>query len=171
LKERYFVFYSSEKDPEVVEVLVKESGILEVTVGGRQEEFTLLPLDSYRALILSSSGKTLEVLYQIREEILEITLDGKTYTLEVWNEVKAYERTNRTKKKQVENILRVPMSGKVTTIFVAEGEEVEEGTPLLIVEAMKMENEFKSPKKGKVKKIFVQKGDVVEPGTPLVEIE
>jgi biotin carboxyl carrier protein len=67
--------------------------------------------------------------------------------------------------------LTSPMPGKVVKILVAVGREVEEGQPLVIVEAMKMENELRSPKTGRVSAVMVAEGQGVEAGTKLVAVE
>ena len=48
---------------------------------------------------------------------------------------------------------------------------MDEGTPLVVLEAMKMENELRAPKKGKVTAVAVQKGDTAQRGQLLVGIE
>jgi len=63
-----------------------------------------------------------------------------------------------------------PMPGKVVKILVKEGDEVEKGQGLVIVEAMKMENEIKSPVKGKVEKVNFKPGDLVDAAQPILEI-
>ena len=67
--------------------------------------------------------------------------------------------------------IRALMPGRITSILVKEKEEVKEGTPLLILEAMKMQNEITSPSKGKIKTIFVREGETVKKGSVLVSIE
>jgi biotin carboxyl carrier protein len=64
-----------------------------------------------------------------------------------------------------------PMPGLVLDIMVAIGDEVTDGTPLLILEAMKMENVLKSEGDGVVKSISVKKGDAVEKRQLLIEME
>jgi biotin carboxyl carrier protein len=64
-----------------------------------------------------------------------------------------------------------PMPGKVVKIMVKEGDEVDKGQGLVIVEAMKMENEIKSPVKGKVEKVNFKAGDLVDAAQPIVEIK
>lgn len=66
--------------------------------------------------------------------------------------------------------LTAPMPGKVVKILVAEGDAVEEGQTLLILEAMKMQNEYKCPVAGKVTKIHAQEGAAVETAAPLLVI-
>lgn len=63
------------------------------------------------------------------------------------------------------------MPGKIIKVLVSEGDEVTEGTPLLIMEAMKMENEMKAPTDAKVKKVLVSPGDNVEAGASLIQFD
>jgi biotin carboxyl carrier protein len=64
-----------------------------------------------------------------------------------------------------------PMPGRIINVLVAVGEEVDAGTPLISLEAMKMENTLKSSGIGKVKTIHVAAGAVVEKGAALFEFE
>jgi glutaconyl-CoA/methylmalonyl-CoA decarboxylase subunit gamma len=67
--------------------------------------------------------------------------------------------------------LFAPVPGKIVDVFVKPGDGVEEGSPLLVLEAMKMENELRAPKKGTVTAVLVAKGDTAERGQLLVGIE
>ena len=60
-----------------------------------------------------------------------------------------------------------PMSGTVIEITAAVGDEVQAGSPLLKLEAMKMQNIIPAPKDGTVREILVQKGDTVSTGAPM----
>ena len=62
------------------------------------------------------------------------------------------------------------MPGAVVAVLVAEGQKVEAGEAVLVIEAMKMENEIHAPIGGEVAAILVSKGDSVKPGEALVEI-
>jgi len=64
-----------------------------------------------------------------------------------------------------------PMPGRIINVLVAVGENVDAGTPLISLEAMKMENTLKSSGIGKVKTIHVAAGAVVEKGAALFEFE
>jgi biotin carboxyl carrier protein len=63
------------------------------------------------------------------------------------------------------------MPGKIVRVIAHEGDEVEAGQGLLVVEAMKMQNEIKAPKKGKVTKIAAKEGATVNAGDLLVIVE
>jgi biotin carboxyl carrier protein len=57
-----------------------------------------------------------------------------------------------------------PMPGKVVRLLVKEGDHVEAGQGLLVVEAMKMQNEIRSPKSGTVERILTNEGQPVNAG-------
>ena len=64
-----------------------------------------------------------------------------------------------------------PMPGKVVKINVKEGDTVNEGTIMMVVEAMKMENNIVAPGQAKVKKILVAEGQMVDNKMQLIELE
>ena len=64
-----------------------------------------------------------------------------------------------------------PMPGKVVKINVKEGDEVGEGTIMIVVEAMKMENNITASGPAKVKRILVNEGQMVDNKMQLIELE
>ena len=62
------------------------------------------------------------------------------------------------------------MPGNILRIEVSQGQHVEEGDVIMILEAMKMENEIVATKSGTIAQIAVSKGAVVETGTVLAVI-
>ena len=66
--------------------------------------------------------------------------------------------------------VKSPMPGNILKINVAQGQKVNEGDVLMILEAMKMENEIVATCSGTVAQIVVTKGSVVETGAPLAVI-
>jgi 3-methylcrotonyl-CoA carboxylase alpha subunit len=67
--------------------------------------------------------------------------------------------------------LTAPMSGKVIKVNVENGANVTRGTPLLILEAMKMEHTISAPADGTVTQMLYRVGDQVDEGARLVEFE
>jgi biotin carboxyl carrier protein len=63
------------------------------------------------------------------------------------------------------------MPGTVVRVSVSEGEVVEEGQLLLVLEAMKMEQSVKAPHAGRVSSLPYGEGDLVPGGAVLAEIE
>lgn len=67
--------------------------------------------------------------------------------------------------------VRAPLPGIVSDIKVHEGDTVEAGGTLVVIEAMKMENPIKAPGKLRVTKVHVTKGKEIAHGAPLVSVE
>jgi biotin carboxyl carrier protein len=63
-----------------------------------------------------------------------------------------------------------PLPGLILRLQTKEGDSVQAGQPLLVMEAMKMENVVTAPHHGTVRKVFVAEGASVGEGDPLVEI-
>ena len=67
--------------------------------------------------------------------------------------------------------ITAPMPGKVVRLLVSEGDAVEAGQGLMVLEAMKMQNEVRSPKAGKVEKLLAKEGVAVNAGDVLAWVE
>jgi len=114
--------------------------------------------------------------------VLEFDLRSRSCVLKVDGEIKQVkflrdldlmiERMglNAVQVNQLKNLI-APMPGLVTGIKTEAGQEVEKGTPLLILEAMKMENVIVAPHQAIIKEIKVIAGQAVEKGTVLLEFE
>lgn len=78
--------------------------------------------------------------------------------------------TGQGRKVVTGGVVKAPMPGLVVRVEVSQGQVVEAGAGLVVVEAMKMENELRSSHRGTVEQIHVQAGDRVEKGQPLVTL-
>jgi biotin carboxyl carrier protein len=83
---------------------------------------------------------------------------------------KKFENRNKYQPVDPKRILSF-IPGTVLNITVIEGQQVEKGCDLMILDAMKMQNKLKSPISGKIKKIHAKMGDRVSKGTLLIELE
>jgi biotin carboxyl carrier protein len=63
-----------------------------------------------------------------------------------------------------------PMPGKVVRVMVEQGQPVEAGQGLLVLEAMKMQNEVRSPKTGLLERLLVKEGQAVNAGDALAVV-
>ena len=66
--------------------------------------------------------------------------------------------------------VKSPMPGNILKINVTQGQKVNEGDVIMILEAMKMENEIVATRSGTIAQIAVSKGAVVETGAVLAVI-
>jgi len=67
--------------------------------------------------------------------------------------------------------IKAPMPGLIMNVLVEVGQEIEEGTPLLVLSAMKMENQILAQGAGTIKAIEVNVGDAVDKGQLIIEME
>ena len=67
--------------------------------------------------------------------------------------------------------LLAPMHGRITQVLVAAGGRVEPGSPLIVLEAMKMELAVSAPAAGIVTTVMVRPGDLVARGQVLAEVD
>ena len=72
---------------------------------------------------------------------------------------------------EMHGVIQAPIPGRVVRISVNEGDPVERGASLMVLEAMKMENEIKADIAGRIDKIHVDEGQNIEKDTILIEIE
>jgi 3-methylcrotonyl-CoA carboxylase alpha subunit len=67
--------------------------------------------------------------------------------------------------------LTAPMNGSIVRVLVEAGQQVEAGTALVVLEAMKMEHSIRATHAGTVKALYCSEGEMVSEGTVLVELE
>ena len=129
--------------------------------------------DHYHLLHDGSSYRcVVQRIDRIRREVT-LSVNGRTHTVTLAGPLQRLvsELGFATKVVASENEVTAPMPGLILEISVAEGDSIEEGTPLLILEAMKMENVIKATGTGTVKRIAVSKGEAVEKRQLLIELE
>jgi len=120
---------------------------------------------------------------------LSILLDGKSFNVEVEHFGKKYQVTTRgevyefsvTDEREVVTtekpqecgrlVVNAPMPGLVVEIMCSDGEQVEAGQGVLVLEAMKMQNEISAPASGIITVITVEQGATVNSGDSLFIIE
>ena len=119
-------------------------------------------------------GVDYEVEININNDNWEVSIDGETYIVEVEGGVKKPRRVKRTSTSfgsLSTGVVTSAIPGKIVEILVSEGDEIQAGSVLIVLEAMKMQNEIKAPVDGFVKKVSCKPGERVEANIPLVEIK
>ncbi|MDO6470822.1 biotin/lipoyl-containing protein [Maribacter sp. 1_MG-2023] len=115
-------------------------------------------------------------------EIVHSDFLNKTMTLSINGniyEVKLEDEYDQQVKKmgllavttQKLNEVKAPMPGLIVDVMVKVGQEIVEGTPLLVLSAMKMENIILAQGEGVIKSIEIKKDDTVEKGQVIIEME
>lgn len=118
-------------------------------------------------------GSTVEVWLDGKRRRAGFAHDGRR--LLVWCEGRTYvfERAAARPRRTAEHAgdLIAPMPGRVRKALVRQGERVEKGQVVLILEAMKMEHAIRAPRSGIVSRLAHAEGDLVEAGAELAIVE
>ena len=103
---------------------------------------------------------------------LRVALDGVTYAVDVQAKSRRRQRSaGDAEAGGGEGTLRAPMPGTLLELKVAEGDEVEQGQIVAVLEAMKMQNELEAPVAGTIIRVFADQGQNLDMTAPILEIE
>src|SRR5574341_752674 len=108
-------------------------------------------------------GHSYETYVYPNEEGLQVLLHGTLYPAIVEDEREKRLRAAARARvaERGEHYLKAPMPGMIVAVLVNEGQIVEKGEVLVVLESMKMQNELKSPTPGRVGRVRVKSGDSV----------
>jgi len=144
-----------------------------VSVDGKVFEVDFDSICDQPVYSLLLNGVSYEAYVYPSEEEWQVMLVGRLFTAKVED-----EREKRLKlqagghvAERDEFVLKSPMPGLVVAVLVTEGQLVEKGDVLVILESMKMQNELKSPKAGTVARLRVKPGDSVEQRQKMLSVE
>ncbi|BFM11408.1 sodium-extruding oxaloacetate decarboxylase subunit alpha [Simiduia litorea] len=113
------------------------------------------------------------------EEIYTVTVEGKQYTVSVANggDITGIAAPGAGAAAPATGApvsggepVPAPLAGNIFRVLVKPGQQVQEGTVIIILEAMKMETEISAPKAGVIGDIQVKEGDSVAVGDNLLSI-
>jgi len=102
----------------------------------------------------------------------QVLLQGQSYHVQVEDERENRLRTvgGAMERPGAEFVLKAPMPGLVIDVLVTEGQSVEKGQILLILESMKMQNELRASHTGVVARLRVKAGESVQQKQILLNI-
>ncbi|MDX1689121.1 MAG: biotin/lipoyl-containing protein [Candidatus Promineifilaceae bacterium] len=144
----------------------------EILVNGEKYAIDFQQLPEGGTLSLLINNRSLEAIVDEREEAYEVLIHGELYAVQVQDE-RTY-RLAQARSSLVEDAgvvsIKSPMPGLILDVLVAEGDRVQKGDKVVILESMKMENELRAGRDGQVARVFVQTGDSVDKNQELVTI-
>ncbi len=173
------MYFEAESEGMKYQVSVAE-GKTSWRVGMRQDDadwvYHDIRKEDYRSL-----DDTVSFLFKDTSYLVDVISKGTEYTVytrgaykifKVYNEeALLHESLKAGGGMGAGNNLSSGMPGKIVKVFVKVGDELKEGDPILIMEAMKMENEMRAASNVVIKEILVKEGENVESGAMLVTFE
>lgn len=115
-------------------------------------------------------GRSFEARIEKAADGWAVTIGGRRYLLEVSDPRRLKRRRDALYGEGRQRVVS-PMPGKIVRVLVTQGDEVEAGQGLLVVEAMKMQNELKAPRAGRVAAVAAQVGAAVSAGEVLAVLD
>jgi biotin carboxyl carrier protein len=147
--------------------LAREAGLWKVLLDGQPVDADAVEIAPH-TLSLLLDGQAFEIrISSLPDGALKIQTGLHEFTAEVVDPRAWRGRKHGALEAEGRQQVFAPMPGKVIRILVQEGDQVETGQGLLVVEAMKMQNEIRSPRGGTVERLHVKEGQPVNAGEVL----
>jgi pyruvate carboxylase subunit B len=165
-------------------MVIQPMGDGQADVDGTPEAASLMTLEPPRARLTTVDGAHDVLLLPVPEparaaagvQRLEVVVDGWRFEVDLEPEARAALRDRATRASgdivrggPLE--LRAIIPGRILSVDVADGDTVEAGQRVLVVEAMKMQNELRAPRAGTIRGVAVGPGQTVELGDVLLVVE
>jgi biotin carboxyl carrier protein len=165
---RYFVALGAREI--AVDVTALSGGGFDVRVEGKPISVDVAPAGGALSLIIE--GRVVDLVLDGSPPQINFASFGPSGGASIETErtrSSADARGGRAARASQEFVV-APMPGRIVRVLVSPGAQIEVGTPLIVIEAMKMENELRAGHAGTVAEIVVRPGDAVEGGAKLIRI-
>nr|HMN31437.1 biotin/lipoyl-binding protein [Caldilineaceae bacterium] len=151
-------------------VIIEQDQIL-INGEAVQVDLTDVGIPEYYSVLFG--GRSYDMLVESERSTYTITFRGQQYVVAVEDERSRKLNLGRRAPSlpHGELAIKAPISGLIVKLLVEPGQAVEDGQPLVILEAMKMENEIRSLRAGVVKSVTVTAGKRVEQNEVLCVLE
>jgi pyruvate carboxylase subunit B len=143
-----------------------------VTIDGAPHTVDLQSIDGGFHYSLLAGAVSYEVFVERCEDVCFVTIEGHRYQVHVEDERvrRLGDRAHAVLEEPAQEEILSPMPGLVVAVLVEEGQVVQTGEGMLILEAMKMENEIRAPRNGVVERVNVFPGQRVSKDDLLARI-
>ncbi len=161
--------YLATVNEKTFEIEVNQDGRVMVNGQERAVDFKNISETLFSVLINNASFEAFVEQHDGRYQVL---ISGELYEVEVLDE--RQQRLARSSTgfsvAQGELAVRSPMPGLIVAVRVSEGQAVNQGDALCVLESMKMENDIKAPRAGTIKRVHVSAGERVEQNKVLITL-
>lgn len=135
------------------------------SINGEEKNIKIEKIDEYKFRIKSDKSELIAYGKKVKDKYF-VNIEGRQYVFTEMEDEFAAEIQNEDRAE-----ITTPMPGNVVKIIAKLNDIVEDGDPLLVIEAMKMETTIYSPIKGIVKEINVAEKEQVDPVKYMMLIE
>lgn len=152
------------------EIDINEAG--EILADGERLEVDFQSVADEPIYSMLLNGESFEANVSSGESAVEVLLRGQLFLVDIEDERqrRLRETTGVGVAEEGEYNMAAPMPGLVVAVPVEDGQEVNKGDNLIILESMKMQNELKAPRDGTVSRVRVGPGDSVDQNQVLLTL-
>lgn len=166
------IYYARLADGERKVEIEKDGHTYKVTIDGKTYVADARMVGGPGAMSIIVDDKCYETIITKTGRKTLVSSEGDEFDIELTDELEHRGAVSAAHHLDLDvEEIRAPMPGVVVSIEVEKGQDVDPGTPVVIVEAMKMQNEIATVVGGSVKEIRVNQGDIVDSQKTLVIIE
>ena len=144
-----------------VEMISKDGNKVEKAVDGKIYDIDVVMSESGFCSIIYEGRSYNAESVRHSEGRYTITTHFRNFDIELSNPQKKYLRGRQSSIDAVQETITSPMPGKIIKVMVAENQEVKQGDPLIVVEAMKMQSTYTAAQNAIVEKVHIDEGDSV----------
>lgn len=146
-----------------------KGNLWQISIGQQQASVQILACQTSglgKLLSLQYDGKRRQLAFYLANEHIFVSCEGRQFQFQSARAAKGAQQNSGIQDGQI----RAPFNGRVVRLAVQEGQQVEKGDILMVLEAMKMEHSLRANRAGTVQRLAVAVGSQVQPGAILVEI-
>lgn len=160
----------SGKKEKAVKIINKEGDLFTVSIGDKIYELDVVKVEQgVYSILRNGASINMEMIAVDNSGSYKVNTLYKSFDIDVVPAITfGKEGKSRSNSHQ---LIKAPMPGRIVKIKVKEGDRVTEGTPLVVLSAMKMENELRSEGDGIVHKIAIKEDEVVKDNQLLIDIK
>ena len=151
------------------EVEIEKDGSIRLNGELRHVDFSALGPSLYSVITEDISHEV--VIDELHNGMYDVLMSGRMYEAKVLDERMLLMARRHGTLGSGTGEINSPMPGLIVAVQVVEGDQVEQGQTVVILESMKMQNELKAPISGTVTSVLVRTGSTVEKNAALLVIQ
>lgn len=155
-----------------IELLSKEDNLVRLLIDGEEYEIDITMLqEGVYSILKEGKSFSAELTHSDDRKNYTVNTLFSSHSVQIIDSKAKYLRVKRGGDDRQDNKIVSPMPGKVVSIPVKQGQILQAGDTVIVIEAMKMQNSFKVANDCKVKDILVSEGETINSNQLLIQLE
>ena len=155
-----------------VELLNKEENQVRLSIDGKEYEVDITMLqDGVYSILQDGKSHNAELTYSEDRKKYKVNTAFSSHNVQIIDTKAKYLRLKRGADERQDDKIISPMPGKVVSIPVKEGDCLQAGDTVIVIEAMKMQNSYKVASDCTIKEIAVSEGEAINSNQLLIRLD